>query len=218
MNRRAFLGGVISSISLVSAGCLAAPPTTPTEEEKQQDSEQNKEGFNPAIEQVTRLGDAPGISFEVTPEREYVYLEEDDRVKIQYDSGGSSTMSFREYGTLRAVDHSSDRLKQILEDNSLTGTGISTGQGRMKLSDIDTPDGEAAPPQAEFSRDAPIAPKVFHTHHYARDGSLISEPDIAFEEIVATVPRSMEVTMLFPEKEYTAVLPCVCTKDWQQNE
>lgn len=218
MTRRAFLAGVISSITLASAGCLTGPSITPTAEEKQQEDEQNNKEFNPDIEQVTRLGDAPGISFEMTPKREYEYLEESDRVRIQYDSGDSSTMPFGKFGTLRAVDHSSDRLQQILEDNSLTGTGISTGEGRVKSAEIDTSNSETAPVRAEFSRDVPRAPIVFHSHHYARDGSLISEPDITFEEIVATVPRSIDVTMRFPEKRYTAVLPGVCTKDWAKNE
>jgi len=127
-------------------------------------------------------------------------------------------MKFGKFGTLCAVDHGSDRLQQILEDNSLIGTGISTGQGQIKSTEIDTSNNETAPVQAEFSRNVPRAPIVFHSHHYARDDSLISEPDIAFEKIVATVPRSMEVTVLFSEKRYTAVLPCVCTKDWEKNE
>ena len=223
MIRRTFLAGGISSISLASAGCLSGSASRSTAEESQegdqkQGEEQEPAEFDPDIEQVTRLGDAAGISFEVAPEWEYEYHEENDSVRIQYNSGDSGTMPFGMFGTLRAVDHSSDRLQQILEDNSLTGTGISTGWGRLKMSEIDTSNSDTTLLSEEFTRDAPMAPKVYYTHHYTRDGSLISEPAIPFADLVEAVPRSMEVTMLFPEKSYTAVFPVVCRKDWTKNE
>jgi len=222
MIRRTFLSGGTGLISLASAGCLSGSGSRSTEKgnqdgDEQQDEEQETEDFNPDVEQVTRLGEASSVSFEVAPDWEYEYIEASDSVRIQYDSGDSSTMAFGKFGTLRAADHSSDRLQQILEDNSLTGTGISTGWGRTGLNEIDTPTNETTV-QEEVTRDAPMAPKVYHTHHYARDGSLISEPAVPFENIVEAVPNSMEVTMLFPEKNYTAVLPVVCTKDWVKNE
>ena len=223
MIRRTFLAGGIGSISLVSAGCLSGSASRSTTEENQEgDQKQGEEGdtaeFDPDIEQATRLGDAAGISFEVAPEWEYEYREENDSVRIQYDSGGSGTMAFGKFGTLRAADHSSDRLQRILADSSLTGTGISTGWGRVKRSEIEPSTNETTSAQEEFTRDAPVAPKVYHTHQYARDGSLVSEPAVPFVDLVEAVPRSMEVTMRFPERSYTAVFPVVCTKDWTKNE
>ena len=223
MIRRAVLAAGVGSISLVSAGCLFDSASAPSENENQkrdetQDEERETAAFNPDVEQMTRLGDAPGISFTVTPEWEYAYLEENDSVRIQYDSGGSSTMAFGRFGTLRAADHSSDRLQRILADSSLTGTGISTGWGRVERSEIEPSTNETISPQEEFTRDAPVAPKVYHTHQYARDGSLVSEPAVPFADLVEAVPRSMEVTMRFPERSYTAVFPVVCTKDWTKNE
>ena len=223
MIRRAFLAAGVSSISLVSAGCLfdsASPPTAEGNQDRNetQDEEQETTEFNPDVEQMTRLGDASGISFEVAPEWEYAYLEESNSVRIQYDTGDSSTMAFETFGTLRAADHSSDRLRQILEDNSLTGTGVSTGWGRVELREIETSTHETTSAQEEFTRDVPVAPKVYHTHHFARDGSLISEPTVPFEDLVEAVPRSTEVTVRFPEQSYTAVFPVVCTKDWTKNE
>ena len=223
MIRRTFLAGGIGSISLVSAGCLSGSASRSTAEENQgeeekQGEEQAPAEFDPDIEQVTRLGDAAGISFEVAPEWEYEYREENDSVRIQYDSGDSGTMAFGTFGTLRAADHSSERLQEIVEDNSLTGTGISTGWGRVEVSEIDISTNETALVQEDVTRDAPVAPKVYYSHHYARDGSLISKPDIPFADLVEVVPRSMAVTMLFPEKSYTAVFPVVCRKDWTKDE
>ena len=223
MIRRTFLAGGIGSISLVSAGCLSGSASRSTTEENQEgDQKQGEEGdtaeFDPDIEQATRLGDAAGISFEVAPEWEYEYREENDSVRIQYDSGGSGTMAFGKFGTLRAADHSSDRLQRILADSSLTGTGISTGWGRVKRSEIEPSTNETTSAQEEFTRDAPVAPKVYHTHQYARDGSLVSEPAVPFVDLVEAVPRSMEVTVRFPERSYTAVFPVVCTKDWTKDE
>lgn len=207
MHRRAFLAGVSASVCLTNAGCLSNPtPSTTTEE------------FNPAIEPTTRLGTAPRISFEATPEREYEYLEESNRVRILYDSGHTSTIDFETWGTGRAASHAADRLQHILEEKSLTGTGISVGKGRVTVSEIDVPASGDPPTQEEFERGAPVCPQVFHFHHYARNGSLISEPEVPYQELVEAAPRSMEVTMVFAENEYTAVLPVVCTRTWQKNE
>jgi len=218
MIRRAFLAGVVSSISLASTGCLSGSPSSSTEGTEQEQKKEQKDEFEPGIEQVMRLGGASGISFEEDPEWEYEYLEGSDRVRIQYDSGGSSTTAFGKFGTLRAADHCSDRLQRILEDNSLAGTGISAGWGRVELTEIDSSTNETVTLRKEITRDAPMAPKVYHSHHYARDGSPISEPAVPFEDIVETVPKLMEITILFPEKRYTAVLPVVCTKEWYKDE
>lgn len=206
VNRRTFLAGLGASSCLTSAGCLSTPsPSTTTEE------------FNPDVEPTTRLGTAPGISFEATPERDYEYLEESNRVRILYDSGDTSTVDFETWGTGRAASHAADRLHRLLEEKSLTGTGINIGKGRVELVDIDVPAGGDPPTQEEFTRGAPVCPQVFHFHHYARDGSLISKPEVSFQKLVDASPRSMEVTMLFPEKEYTAVLPVACSRTWQRN-
>ncbi|RXK51771.1 hypothetical protein [Halorientalis pallida] len=205
MIRREFLAGLGASVGVIYAGCLS-PSSTQTEE------------FTPDVEPTKRLGQAPGISFDAKPQEEYEYLEESDSVRIQYESGESSTFAFAWWGTARAAEHGADRLKRLLEDKSLTGTGISTGWGETELAAIDVPTDEDPPTQEEFKRGPPLCPKVRHLHHYARDGSLISKPDVSFSRIVEATPRSMEITMLFPEKAYTAVLPVVCSRTWQRNE
>ncbi|MXR51125.1 hypothetical protein GRX03_05825 [Halovenus sp. WSH3] len=216
MTRRAFLTGVGSSICFAFAGCLATdnnddPSSKPAD--RREDEE-----FTPDVEPVTRLGKAPSISFEAAPERAYEYLEADDSVRIHYDSGETSTMSFDRWGTARAVDHGSDRLQSLFENKSLIGTGISIGQGQVELSNIEVSSGGEQPTQEEFKWGAPLAPIGFHSHHYARDGELISKPDVPFQRLVEEAPRSMEITMLFPEKEYTAVLPVVCDRTWSKDQ
>jgi len=228
MIRRAFFAGVISSVSFASTGCLSRFPSSSTEEDDEEDDDEDddedenenedEDEFNPGVEQITGVGEGSGISFEVEPEWDYEYLKESDSVRIEYDAGDSSTMAFDTFGTLRAADHSSDRLQRILEDNSLTGTGINAGWGRVELTEIDMSTGEAESLQEAVTRDAPMAPKVYHSYHYDRDGSLISEPTVPFQDIVESVPRLIEISIRFPEKKYTAVLPVVCSKEWEQNE
>jgi len=211
MIRRNVLSGVAVSVGLTTAGCLSG--SAPTSREGETTSE-----FDPDVEQITRLGAAPDIKFEVAPDSDYEYLEERNRVRLHYDSGDTSTMSFGRYGTHQAVEHGSDRLQRILDAKSLTGTGISVGQGEFDISDLTTSTPEDSSLQEEIVRDAPLAPMVFHSHHYARDGSLISEPSIAFQEIVEAVPRVMDISITFPEQNYRAILPVVCEKGWYKNE
>lgn len=213
MIRRNVLSGVAVSVAvgLTTAGCLSG--SAPTSREGETASE-----FDPDVKRMRRLGAAPDIRFEVSPASDYEYLEERNRVRLHYDSGDTSTMSFGRYGTHQAVQHGSDRLRRILDTNSLTGTGISTGQGRFELSDLTTSTTEESSLQEEIVRDAPIAPMVFHSHHYARDGSLISKPSVSFQEIVKAVPRLMDISITFPEQKYRAVLPVVCEKGWYKNE
>ena len=222
MHRRAFLTGVGSVVSLSCAGCSAPSSDsqiisphrdTPTLETETAGSE-----FDSAVEPTLRLGAASGLTFEVAPSREYEYLEANNSVRITWDAGDSSTMPFARWGTQRAVDHASDRLQTLLDEKSLTGTGISVGQGRFELSDIDVPADEEPPTDAEFKRAVALGPMVFHQHHYARDGSLLSEPDVDFQKIVANTPRVMEITVLFPEQEYTAILPVACDRGWIRDE
>lgn len=67
-----------------------------------------------------------------------------------------------------------------------------------------------------FKRDREIGPTVNHSTMYDRQGALVSSPKVAFEALVEATPRTMEVTMEFPEGEYTAILPVLCSKRWGQ--
>lgn len=201
MGRREFLAGATSLICLTSAGCLSRFGE-----------------FDPDIEPKKQLGEASGISFEVDPDLEYEYLEENDRVRIHFDGDDATTMAFDEFGKLRAAEHGSDRLQQILEDNSLAGTGIGSGWGRTDLTEIDTSGTTTNSLQEEFTQDPLWAPRVDHVHSYDRNGVLVYEPAVPFQDVVTVAPRSMEITILFSERNYTIFLPVICRKLWAKDE
>lgn len=170
------------------------------------------------FEQLNRLGGASPVAIESEPVREYEYIAEDDRVRLHYDSGETSTRPFTEWGTMRAAYHAANHIKSLLDAESLMGDGIDVGWGRLDFSEINWTEGDSTPTEDEFSRDADFAPMVSHLHHYDRKGNLISKPDVSFESITEATPRAIDVTMLFPEREYTATLPVLCERTAMQNE
>lgn len=200
MGRREFLAGATSLICLTSAGCLS-----------------RSREFDPDVEPKKQLGEASGISFEIEPNWDYEYLEESDEVQIQFEGGDSTTVAFDTFGVRRAADHGSNRLEQILESNSVAGKGIGTGGGRVDLSEIDTAPEEDDSLRDEFTHDPLWAPRVFHTHYYDRNGVLNSKPEVPFQDVIEVVPRSMDITILLPERTYTAFLPVICRKSWSKD-
>ena len=156
MGRREFLAGATSLICLTSTGCLS-----------------RFREFDPDVDPKKQLGEASGISFEVDPDWEYEYLEESDSVRIHFDGDDSTTMAFDEFAKLRAADHGSHRLQQMLEDNSLTGTGIQPGWGRIDLTEIETAGNTTDSLQEEFTHDPLWAPRVDNVHYYDRNGVLV---------------------------------------------
>lgn len=196
MNRRRFLVATRTALAPLISGC----------------SSSTSSDFDPDIDPVTRLGGASSVSVEAEPIREYEYLEESDRVRIHYDSGQTSTMSFDEWGTRRATDHAADHVHTILTDESPTGTGISVGVGEVNLTDLDSTGTDQSATESAFEWDVNLGVTVSYEYLYSRDGDLISEPDISFQTVVDVTPRSAEVTMLFPQREYTAILPVVCRR------
>ena len=155
----------------------------------------------PDIEQVQRLGAADPISLS-------------DPVQVTNEE--SSDRSFAEQATNRAVEAAVSRLREILQQEALTGEGISVGHGVVELTEIDLTDTEL-PSASEFNRATNRSPIVFHHHHYSRDGDLISEPPVPFESIVDETPRSISVTVTDSSQEYVAVLPVMCERGWIQN-
>ena len=203
MNRRTVLAGTGTALSLFLAGCSS-------------DTDSNAE-FDPDVERVERLGAARSATIEAEPEREYEYLAESDSVRVEYDDGETGTMPFDEWGTRRATDHAVDHVHALLESESLTGTGVAVGQGEILLSELDRSSTDDSSTDPGVERDVPIGPLVSHQHHYSRDGDLISKPAVSFQRIVETTPRTVDVTMSFPQREYTAVLPVACRRTWIHN-
>lgn len=203
MNRRRILSGIGVAFSSSFAGCLASDSLM----------RGNGDDFEPDVEPATRLGSAEQDSIEAKPEREYEYNEEHDTVHITYDSGRTNEMSFDEWGTRRATSAAESHIHSLLEKEQLLETGVSVGSGVAEVDELDENTSES-----EFDRAVSLGPIVRHSTLYSRDGTLIFEPEVEFETVVATTPRSIEVTMLFNEREYTAVLPVVCRRDWMQED
>lgn len=133
---------------------------------------------------------------------------------MTYEEG--TGRSFTDQATHRAIEAAVVRIEDILEQKSLTGEGISVGQGEGVLAEIDATATEQ-PTAAEFNRATNRSPLVFHRHHYARDGGLFSEPPVAVESVVNETPRSPSMTVTDSNNEYVAVLPVMCDRGWIQN-
>jgi hypothetical protein len=168
--------------------------------------------FEPDIEEKIKLGQADPVSTEAEPEREYEYLEEDDAVLIEYNTGRTNRMPFDEWGTRRAVAAGADYIQQRLEQKEW-GSEISFARGVVELTDL-----EGDVDESEFDRDIRLGIKLNYYIGYSRDGEKQFEPEVDFSKVVDATPRKIEVTMLFPEQEYTAVLPVICRRNVSQEE
>lgn len=159
--------------------------------------------FDPEVEPKERLGAASRVSMDVTAEKDF--RETDER-------------SFEEWATRRAAEHAGNRLRTILSEESLTGPGVDIMVGTVDLQTLDPSSDTEPPTESDFKRAVDIGPLVFHYRHYSRDGELLSKPDVEFQAIVDTTPRSFEVTMNYPEESYVAILPAMCRRGWIQND
>lgn len=100
----------------------------------------------------------------------------------------------------------------------LVGDGVSIAQATVSLDDLDNPDETSRQRESEFRRAVEIGPRVFHFHHYSRDGELLAEPAVPFGSIVEETPRSFEVTVQETGDRYMAVLPALCERGWRKEE
>lgn len=155
----------------------------------------------PDVERVQRLGGAPPLSLS-------------ESVQLDYDDG--TERSFPEQATNLAAESAAARVAEILERESLTGQGVSVGHGVVELADIDVTATEQ-PTESAFNRATNRSPIVSHLHHYSRDGDLVSEPSVPFEAVVDETPRSVTVPVTDTTREYVAILPVMCDRNWIQN-
>lgn len=185
MHRRRFLGLGSAALLPTLAGC-------------------DGDDFDP-VESKKQLGEAPGISIEVGPDREYEYLEESDEIRFGWSD---ETRPMGEWGTERAADEAADAIDDHLREHSIQDERIGSGVNEVDRFDIEDAGGD--PDDAEFERDRPLGVTVQHTYTYDQDGSLHSKPEIPFEDVVAVTPRSVAVTIHLPDYDYRVVLPVVC--------
>lgn len=231
MNRRSLVttaGGLL----LASAGCLTGDETdeadtdtetpgtdtetseveTSTDDSTAETTGQRRDTPCDEIDERSRLGGDDGASIEAETDREYEYLEGEDRIRIEYPQGGTNEMPFEEWGTRCAAEAAAEYVRSSLEETGVLETVIAVGRGQTSLDDLDGDD----PDSAEFERALPSGVSVSHGPSYGRDGALLSRPSIDFGTLVDSTPRSVTVTMNFEERDYTAVLPVVCRRTCEQ--
>jgi hypothetical protein len=200
MKRRSAITGAGTVLSMLLAGCSGDADSK----------------FDPDVEPVERLGAGSPVAIEAEPEHEYEYLAESNSVHVEYKYGDSETMPFADWGTRRAAVHAADHVHTLLRKESLIGTAISVDHGEAILTELDRTSTDDSPPNPALNRAVPVAPIVFHKHTYNRDGKITIEPSVSFQTIVNATPRTIDVTMLFPEREYSTILPVVCKRTVRQ--
>lgn len=184
MDRRTFLVAAVVGGATAASGCSG------------------RDGFEPDVEPVERVGGAPWITL-----REHV---EDEDAPI-------NEPRFEEWATRRANELAVERLRAELEDDGLLGEGISVGGSTFELDELDVSPGIDRPSESEFRRAVPIGPSVFHFHHYSQEGELLAAPAVSFERLVEATPRAFEVALSFDDRDYVAVLPSLCRRGWKRN-
>lgn len=222
MERRVYVGAV-GAIFLGFAGCLTNDESSAPDGPKGNDDETSNGGdernsgdegatdFDPAVDVRTKLGRADPVSIEAEPEREYEYLEDDDAVHIEYDTGETSDIPFDEWGTLRALEAGAEYVRNIVGENDWKGVYVSQRLTESRYIDANSN-------ESEFDRDFDVSISVDLVTTYARDGTKIREPSVEFDVVSNAIPRKIEVTMLFPERDYTAVFPIICHRSWGKED
>jgi hypothetical protein len=169
--------------------------------------------FDPGIEPVTYLGDADPVSFNARPERRYESIDSNGMVQFRYNNGETDEMPFDEWATRRASDAARSYIIRLLDEHQIGNAGLSVGQSFGDLSEITGENDES-----EFKRAVPLSIVVGHYTMFSRQGAVIDKPTVEFDAVVPVTPRAATVTMVFPERTYTAVLPVVCQRGWAKDE
>ncbi|SDQ63674.1 hypothetical protein [Natronobacterium texcoconense] len=166
---------------------------------------------DPDFETIHKIGEAEPIAIEAKPDREYEYIEAEETVRIQDSRGETRELSFDEWGTRQALSAAESHVISLLEDEDV-GSMIDVGIGGPGLSEVSNKDVD----ESDFDREGESSIVVSHTTLYTQTGEKHDEPAIGFEYLVELIPTKIEVTMLFDEREYTAVLPVLCHREWAQ--
>lgn len=125
-------------------------------------------------------------------------------------------MPFEEWGSQQATKHATEHVRSLLDRQALLGEYLTVGSGRIDVSKL-TESNSPGPTEPSIDGALDTGPIVYHVHHYDRQGNLVDQPAVSFQSVVEATPRSGAVTMLFPERAYTATLPVLCERTWVQN-
>lgn len=173
--------------------------------------------LSPPFEAVTEPGAGQPVSLEVEPTREYTYVPEDDAVR--YETTGpervthAKRMPFEEWGTRRANEHAYQRLNSRLDEEFPDRQLVRTAMGHLPVWELTSGKNSAERSDLEFKRAVEIGLKVLYYHVYDHNGDRVETPHVSWDALVNSVPRAIELTMLFPEREYTAILPVLCEQE-----
>jgi hypothetical protein len=170
----------------------------------------------PAVESTQRLGAAERLSFVAEPTREYTYLPDEESVRYEEEFDGvvrTERMPFQEWGTRRATAHARNRLWTRFTEQYRDYEFITSSIGSVEPDDIERNETDEARTDPTFQRAVSIAPKLKYNLWYDdRTGDIVRKPPLSWESFISAIPRTVAVTMAFPEREYRAVLPGVCQR------
>ncbi|WP_299234445.1 hypothetical protein [Natronomonas sp.] len=198
-SRRTVLAG-LGSLSAAAGGCVSGGP----------------ERAPPAVDPVQRLGTGTRLSFVADPIREYTYVPEEKQARYEREVDGvtrTGRMPFEEWGTRRAAARARARLWARFSDRYREYEFVTSSVGSVGSAELDAGGAGEAPAETAFERAVDVAPRLRYNVWYDdRTGEVVRRPPVSWEALVAAVPRTIEVTMAFPERAYRAVLPGVCQR------
>lgn len=163
------------------AGATSAPTPTRTDATETTTSRPTADDLRGPVR-----GEAEPVSVERTiRDEDFEYLPEKDAVRYlaRYDRGTPvySTMTFARWGRIQSADVGAERVREVLaaslDDMEGVGTGLTNrGEGLTITVGLNT------------TRD--------------RDGEVIREPSVGFEEVVSVTPRTVEATVRLADREH----------------
>ncbi|WP_049896460.1 hypothetical protein [Natrialba chahannaoensis] len=177
-------------------------------------------------ERTLALGEAPPVSIEAAPDQEYEQSRDDNRVSIETETGETKEMAFAEWGTRQATSAAIDHVQTFFEEEGIVKGTVDGAEISETAMDVE-PDAvtdeffenEEAVDPSEFESEAAVVPVVRHTTMYSNEGELEYGsgenwgPQVDFETVVESTPQSAEVTVTFPERDDTSVVPVLCLRE-----
>lgn len=196
LSRRSLLTVAGSGATVVLGGCT--------------DRSDSTAGSNrtPDIDIVKRPGGAPPVSIEVEPESgDETPTDSGDATPSDSDSGSSPDW-------MMAVEAAGEHVASILESRSLLdGPG---GVGWGNISHNERSKIVTTPIEGHLIQSHGV--RVTHAYYYDREGNLVQSPTVEFESVVDATPRTVHVTLSFPEREYAATVLVLCERAWVQEQ
>lgn len=160
------------------------------------------------------VGGGPTISIQNTFAEEYQYDEYKDEVIIEGEDGNDIRKSFDSWAANESAWYAKRAVVDKLRDELESLTNITAGVGRTDYEEIEGFDRE------KYTTAVAVAPYIEYYSHYDDEGNLVSEPEVEFDTLVESAPRTIESTLIFDSKfdrrEHVSKFPTVCERTWQE--